>query len=109
MDNTFQLHPCDLDIPCQSFQCYERAAFYLGKKDAPRGTETIICQKCADELIDSIIKTKGSIEINGDPLPLSDETFFSMKELKEQAKALGIHYVGVKKEDLIQKIRDASK
>lgn len=51
----FGLQFTDLKIPCQTFQCYGRAAFSLGKPDSPNGTAQYVCDQCAQELRDSII------------------------------------------------------
>jgi hypothetical protein len=54
--STFGLQPTDLKVPCQTFQCYGRAAYFLGKSDAPAGTTQLVCEQCAQELKDQIFK-----------------------------------------------------
>lgn len=52
----FRLVETDMKIPCDTFQCHERTAYFLGREDSPKSMLINICQKCADELIIDIQK-----------------------------------------------------
>ena len=77
--NTFGLHPTDLPVPCQTFQCYGRAAYFLGRIDAPQGTTQLVCEQCASEL-------KAQIIINAlpkaEPIPPTDDPMTGIEDLK---------------------------
>jgi hypothetical protein len=51
----FGLQETDMKVPCSTYQCFGRAAYYLGKEDSPNGTVPYICEECAQELRDQII------------------------------------------------------
>jgi hypothetical protein len=130
MSETFQLYPCDLKIPCDTFQCYGRAAYFLGKPSHPKNLVTKICDKCANELIQNVAdahslptrEEKPAVEVNADPMDLHPEQFdgpveqeeeilidgkplkeYSVKELKTFCKEFGIKGYSDKKEaELIQ-------
>lgn len=53
--STFKLFETDMKVPCDTFQCHERAYFFLGKEDSPKSMLTKICAKCAKELVDDIV------------------------------------------------------
>lgn len=103
--STFGLYPTDLKVPCSSFQCYGRAAYFLGKEDAPNGTYTIVCEQCASELKEQL-QPANVVEVEAKPfldeeIPFTDlpeevEDIQSLedltvKELKEIAEAENIH------------------
>jgi hypothetical protein len=51
----FQLFDCDLKVPCDTFQCYNRAKYYVGKPDQSKGVLVgHICEKCATELVKNL-------------------------------------------------------
>lgn len=58
----FRLLETDMKIPCDTFQCHERTAYFLGREDSPKSMLINICQKCADELILDIQKNYTVIE-----------------------------------------------
>lgn len=68
--STFGLQPTDLPVPCQTFQCYGRAAYFLGRSDAPAGTTQLVCVQCAQELKDQIFKELNVVEVEA--LPFTD-------------------------------------
>jgi hypothetical protein len=118
----FGLYPTDMKISCSTFQCYGRAAYYLGKDDSPNGTTTIICQECADSLIGNIVlehanpipqelpfePTNEELAEPADMLfdrPVSDWT---IAELKEKAAELGLEVKSkMNKADLVHLIEGA--
>jgi hypothetical protein len=51
----FGLQKTDMQIACHTFQCFNRAAYYIGRPDSPRGTEYYVCDQCADELKDQVL------------------------------------------------------
>jgi hypothetical protein len=55
--STFKLFDCDMNVPCDTFQCFGRAKYFLGKEDAPKSTLTKVCQECANELIEDIVNS----------------------------------------------------
>jgi hypothetical protein len=70
---SFGLYPTDLKVPCQTFQCYERAAHFLGNEDSPQGTTQLVCDKCAGELQAQIINAaQPFIEAATEELPFTD-------------------------------------
>jgi len=71
---SYKLFDCDLKVPCDTFQCYGRAKYFLGNEDAPKSTLTKVCETCANELIEDIVN---SVQIVNAPkaeaLPFADE------------------------------------
>jgi hypothetical protein len=95
--STFTLTPTDLKVPCQSFQCFGRAAYLLGKENSPRGTEFIICGECAQELVENILVDFAPMEDNPESNDNQDDMLdgkliadWTVPELKEKAESLGL-------------------
>lgn len=116
-ENTFQLFPCDIVAPCESFQCYGRAEYFLGRRYAPKTTLKNVCAKCANELIDSILSAHKvnptvdvAVEVSADPLPFEPEPEkeLTLKELKAAAKAAGLSgYSDKNRDELITMLENA--
>lgn len=49
-----QLFKCEYGTRCDTFGCGEAAVHFVGRPDAPFNTNYILCQKCSDELVESI-------------------------------------------------------
>lgn len=49
-----QLFKCEYGTRCDTFGCGESAVHFVGRPDAPFNTNYILCQKCSDELVESI-------------------------------------------------------
>lgn len=102
--STFSLFPCTLQVPCDTFQCHNRAAFFIGKEDAPKSTLTKVCDQCANELIESAVAFRDiAVQVNADPIVTDDpmtgveDTLLGKRiidwevtELKKKAKELGL-------------------
>jgi hypothetical protein len=96
--STFGLQPTDLPVPCQTFQCYGRAAYFLGRSDAPAGTTQLVCVQCAQELKDQIFKELNVVEVEALPFtdieptedPMTDYSELKVAELKDLAESEGI-------------------
>lgn len=80
--STFKLFETDMKVPCDTFQCHERAAFFIGKEDAPKSMLTKVCQKCANELIEDIVNSVAFIK--AEELPSTVEIY-----------SKGTHTVGI--------------
>jgi hypothetical protein len=119
---TFKLFPCHYQIPCDTFQCHGRAAYFLGKEDAPTSTLTKVCEQCANELIASAVEFRDiAVEVHADPVPevpFEDPGIqidgkpieeLSNLELKRACKNLGITgYSDKKREELVKLIEEAT-
>lgn len=71
-DNTFQLFPTQYKVPCHTHQCHGRAAYYIGRPSQKHtGTLQLLCENCANELIENIISNHQQVEVNADPLPVT--------------------------------------
>lgn len=110
--SVFKLFDCDMVVPCDTFQCFGRAKYFIGKEDAPKSTLTKVCESCAQELKESIIHPPiESLPFTDEPpkemffdKPVSDWTVY---ELREKATVLGIQGVTRKnKAELIRSIED---
>ena len=94
--STFGLQPTDMKITCHTFQCHNRAAYFIGRPDSPRGTEYYVCDQCANELIENVVNSvefieepenkKTEIEMLLDK-PVSEWT---VAELKDKAEEIGL-------------------
>lgn len=116
--STFGLQPTDLPVPCQTFQCYGRAAYFLGRSDAPAGTTQLVCVQCAQELKDQIFKefidsaAKEPVEelpfADIEPTELPEVVDFdklTVSELKQYCKEIGIKgYSDKNREELMDLI-----
>lgn len=121
--STFQIFPCKLVVPCDTFQCHGRATYFLGREDSPKSLLTKLCDKCANELVESMVAFKEEVVVNGDPiipepLPFDDPEItvdgkpideLSYLDLKRACKNLGITgYSDKNKEELIGMITEAT-
>jgi hypothetical protein len=121
--NPFCFFPCEYKVPCDTFQCYNRATFFLGREDAPKSTLTKVCEQCANELMDSAHAIRGieaatSADPVPEPLPFEDHGVtvdgkpieeLSNLELKRACKNLGITgYSDKKREELVRLIEEAT-
>lgn len=98
----FGLYPTDLKMSCSTFQCYERAEYFLGMEDGPGGTTTIICGQCASELKEQL--TSELVETVAEPVI---ETLTNA-ELKKVADEKGIEVSSkATKAKLIAAIKEA--
>lgn len=118
-EHTFQLFPCEYKVPCQTHQCFGRGAFYIGRPNQKHtGTLQILCEKCADELVQNILDSKHEVPtptidpeqpldvIMIDGVPVTNMT---VKELKEICKDLGCAgYSAMNKEELIRLIDEVT-
>lgn len=81
--STFGLYPTDMPVPCQTFQCYGRAAYFLGRSDAPGGTTQLVCDQCAQELKDHITAELNVKSAEVEPLPFTDIEDAAVIEVKD--------------------------
>lgn len=100
--STFKLFETDMKVPCDTFQCHERAAYFIGKEDAPKSMLTKVCEKCATELAESILKKYENVTtVEALPFEEVEEGFgievdgkliadMNVAELKKVCKKLGI-------------------
>lgn len=134
-ENTFQLFPCDIVAPCESFQCYGRAEYFLGRRQAPKTTLKNICGKCANELIESIVAPNAAnpalnvgLEVEADPFseqpselpfePTIEDLLeiggklvidMNLKDLKAACKSLGLSgYSDKNRDELIALLDEAT-
>lgn len=98
--STFKLFETDMKVPCDTFQCHERAAYFLGKEDAPKSMLTKICQKCADELVEDIMKAfpvyQGE-EITAEPIESDSIITIPFEEPPKEANLEDLTVVELKK------------
>lgn len=47
-----QFYPCKLYVPCETFNCRNRAAWSIGRPDAPVSTNYYVCDKCARSIVE---------------------------------------------------------
>lgn len=130
MSNVYQIFPCHIVSPCDTFQCHERSAYFIGKPDAPKNTLTKVCEKCASELVSHIVKNHAAVEVNADPVPNVSEgdslpfepsiedlleiggkliVDMNLKDLKAACKSLGLSgYSDKNREELIALLDEAT-
>lgn len=108
----YKLFDCDMHVPCDTFQCFGRASFFIGKEDAPKSTLTKVCDQCANELIGYVLKSQAPAESDE---PATDEISFkeyedmNYIELKSFAKRIGLTgFHNKSKPDLISMIKEAT-
>lgn len=124
---TFGLQPTDMKVPCSTYQCFGRAAYFLGKEDSPNGTVSYVCDQCAQELKDQLTqKVLPTVEepVEHDLLPFEPETpeyevqedkvipleDLSYLKLKSMAKEMKIEGYSTKdKAELIELIKQETK
>lgn len=71
-ESTFQIFPCDYRIPCHTHQCHGRAAYYIGRPNQKHtGTLQVLCEKCANELVESCVAFGEAVEVNADPVQVA--------------------------------------
>lgn len=60
MDKTeVQLFDNDYKQRCETFGCGETSRYFVGRPDAPLSTALNLCQKCTDQLVESIVEMFG--------------------------------------------------
>jgi hypothetical protein len=125
---TFGLQPTDMKVPCSTYQCFGRAAYFLGKEDSPNGTVSYVCEQCAQELRDQLTqKVLPTVEepVEHDLLPFEPEApeyevqqedkivpleDLSYLKLKSMAKEMKIEGYSTKdKAELIELIKQETK
>ena len=58
-DNVQVLKNNNPAIRCETFSCFESAAYFIGRPDGPRNLAMNLCSRCYRSLVDSIILLEG--------------------------------------------------
>jgi hypothetical protein len=72
---SFKLFETDMKVPCDTFQCHERAAYFIGKEDSPKSMLTKVCEKCAGELKDDILSKVTFVKATAEEIEAKAEGF----------------------------------
>jgi hypothetical protein len=125
---TFGLQPTDMKVPCSTYQCFGRAAYFLGKEDSPNGTVSYVCEQCAQELRDQLTQKvlptveepvehdllpfepeapEYEVQQEDKVIPLEDLSYLKLKSMAKEMKIEG--YSTKDKAELIELIKQETK
>jgi hypothetical protein len=125
---TFGLQPTDMKVPCSTYQCFGRAAYFLGKEDSPNGTVSYVCDQCAQELKDQLTQKvlptveepvehdllpfepeapEYEVQQEDKVIPLEDLSYLKLKSMAKEMKIEG--YSTKDKAELIELIKQETK
>ena len=49
-----QIYPCTYVVPCETYNCRNRAKWFVGRPDAPVSTNYRLCDTCAKSIVENL-------------------------------------------------------